>query len=206
MTRERVPPPQGPACLSLPYPSSQKGGTLIAEAVIDLATHLRLLADPDSYRPGHCPGCSHGVLHVHDYRWRLCQLPDVSTVAIVRYRCAGCTGRWQVLPSFIPRHLRFHWPIVEAACAVPDAEPAGPPPSTMRVPSADTVTRWLARLMSCGRVLAQLLASSAVPTLVAVAQALGLEPTRREVVGGLARPFAEVAALVHRLVSGVRLM
>jgi len=153
------------------------------------------------------------VLHVHDYRWRLCQLPGVSTVAIVRYRCVGCTGRWQVLPSFIPRHLRFHWPIVEVACATPGAEPEGPPTTTMRasplttrVPSADTVTRWLARLMSCGRVLAQLLATSAVPTLVAVAQALGLEPTRREVVDGLGRPFAEVAALAHRLVPGVRLM
>ena len=73
-------------------------------------------------------------------------------------------------------------------------------------PSPNTVARWLGRLLSCGRVLAQLLASSAEQALVAVAQGLGLEPTRREVVRGLARPFAEVAALAHRLVPGVRLM
>jgi len=206
MTQKRVPPPQEAACLSRPYPSSQKGGTLIAEAVIDLATHLRLLADPDGYRPEHCPGCGHQVLHVHDYRGRLCQLPGVPTVVIVRYRCAGCCGGWQVLPSFIPRHLWFHWPIVEAACEPPDAEvPSSPAPST-RVPSADTVTRWLRRLTSCGRVLAQLLASSADQTLVTVAQALGLEPTRRELIAGLGLAFAKVAALAQRLVPGVRLM
>jgi hypothetical protein len=164
-----------------------------------------LLADPDGYRPEHCPGCGHGTLHVHDYRWRVCQLPGVPTVPIVRYRCVGCSGGWQVLPSFIPRHLWFHWVIVEGACEMPDAERAGPPPMA-RPPSQDTVARWLGRLLSCGRVLAQLLASSAEQTLVAVAQELGLEPTRRGVVDGLDRRFAEVAALAHRLIPGVRLM
>ena len=57
MTRERVPPPQEAACLSRPYPSSQKGGTLIAEDVGDLLTHRRRLAAPDGYRPEHCLGC-----------------------------------------------------------------------------------------------------------------------------------------------------
>lgn len=205
MTRKRVPPPREAACLSQPYPSSQKGGTVIAEFVLDLLTHRRLLADPDGYRPEHCPGCGHGVLHVHDYRSRLCQEPGVPTVAIVRHRCVGCGGQWQVLPAFIARHLHFHWVLLMAACAMADAEAPETPPTT-RVPSADTVTRWLRRLASCGRALAQLLASSAESTLVAVAQALGLEPTRREVVDALGRPFAEVAALAHRLVPGVRLM
>lgn len=206
MTQKRVPPPREAGCLSQPYPSSQKGGTLVAESVTDLATHLRLLADPDGYRPQHCPGCGHGVLHVHDYRARLCQLPGVPVVFIVRYRCVGCTGRFQVLPSFIPRHLWFHWTTVEAACELPEMEPAVPPTPTTRTPSADTVARWLGRLMSCGRVLVQLLASSAEQTLVAVAQRLGLEPTRREVVHGLGRPLSEIAALAHRLMPGVRLM
>ncbi len=208
MTHQRVPPPREAACLSQPYPSSQKGGTLIAESVGDLATHLRLLAAPDGYRPEHCPGCGHGVLHVHDYRWRVCQLPGVPTVPIVRYRCVGCDGGWQVLPAFIPRHLWYHWPIVEAACEVPASEPLRPCPSPpmARAPSSDTVAGWLGRLRSCGRVLVQLLASSAERTLVAVAGKLGLEPTRREVVDGLGRPLAEVAALAHRLVPGVRLM
>jgi len=206
MTRKRIPLPQEAACLSRPCPSSQKGGTLIAEAVVDLATHLRLLADPDGYRPAHCAGCGHGVLHVHDYRSRVCQLPGVPTLAIVRYRCVGCEGRWQVLPAFIARHLHFLWVFVAATCAMAHDEPAAPTPPTARAPSADTVTRWLRRLMSCGRVLAQLLASSAEPMLVGVAQALGLGSTRREVVDALGRSFAEVAALAHRLVPGVRLM
>ncbi len=206
MTHQRVPLPRETACLSRPYSSSQKGGTLVAESVGDLATHLRRLAAPDGYRPEHCPGRGHGVLHVHDYRWRVCQLPLVPTVSIVRYRCAGCGARWQVLPAFIPRHLWFHWPIVEAACEAPDSAPSCPSPPLARAPSSDTVARWLGRLLSCGRMLAQLLASSAEQTLVAVAHELGLEPTRGEVVGGLERPFAEVAALAHRLVPGVRLM
>ncbi len=206
MTQKRVPPPQEAACLSQPNPSSQKGGTLIAEAIVELATHLRLLADPDGYRPQHCPGCGHGVLHVHDYRFRVCQLPGVPTVPIVRYRCVDCGARWQVLPSFIPRQLWFHWALVEAACESSDSESAGPRPPMTRAPSADTVTRWLGRLVSCGRVLAQLLASSAEQTLMAVALGLDLGPTRREVVDGLARPFAQVAALAHRLMPGVRLM
>ncbi|MBN4059046.1 hypothetical protein JYT22_00160 [Endomicrobium sp. AH-315-J14] len=183
---------------------------MIAESVGDLATHLQHLADPDSYRPQHCSGCGHGVLHVHDYRWRVCQLPDVLSVCVVRYRCVGCEARWQVLPAFIPRHLWFHWPSVEAACEVPDSEPFRPSPSPIppmaRAPSRDTVARWIGRLLSCGRVLAQVLASSAERRLVAVAQKLGLEPIRREVVAGLERPLAEVAALAHRLVPGVRLM
>ena len=54
--------------------------------------------------------------------------------------------------------------------------------------------------------LVQVLASSAEQTLVAVAHELGLEPTRREVLAGLDRSFAVVAALAHRLVPGVRLM
>ena len=178
---------------------------MIAESVSDLASHSQRLADPDGYRPEHCPGCGGGELQVHDYRWRVCQLPGVPTVCVVRYRCVGCDGRRQVLPAFIPRHLWFHWPIVEATCEVPDSAPRPSPPMA-RAPSSSTEARWLARLASRGRVLAQLLASSAERALVAVARKLGLEPTRREVVRELGRPFAEVAALAHRLVPGMRLM
>lgn len=207
MTRKRVPPPQEAECLSRPYPSSQKGGTLVAEDVHDLLTHRLRLADPDGYRPIDCPSCGHGVLHVHDYRCRVCQEPGVPTVRIVRYRCKGCGGRWQVLPAFIPRHLHFHWLIVESCSREALDEPAqSPSPTRARAPSGDTLRRWVARLVSCGRMLAQLLATSAESTLVTAAQALGLEPTRHEVVEGLGRSFAQVAAFVHRLLPGVRLM
>jgi hypothetical protein len=63
-------PPHPPACLERPYPSSQKGGTLIAEQVRDLEAHLEQVSDPDGYRPARCPHCGHGVLHAHDHRAR----------------------------------------------------------------------------------------------------------------------------------------
>ena len=47
-------------------PSSQKGGTIIAEDVTDRATHDRRIRDPDGYRPAFCPNCGERTLHVHD--------------------------------------------------------------------------------------------------------------------------------------------
>ena len=67
-SRSLSPPPE--ACLCRPYPSSQKGGTLIAEDVHDLATHELRLADPESYRPSGCPRCG-AALHIHDLRPRV---------------------------------------------------------------------------------------------------------------------------------------
>ena len=203
MTQSRVPPPREPLCLSRPYRSSQKGGTLIAELVLDLAEHLRRLADPDSYRPSECPSCEGSCLHVHDYRTRVCQAPGVPAVGVVRYRCVDCKGRWQVLPAFIARHLWYHWPIVADAC-VQSVEQAAAP--LQQTPSERTVKRWLGRLFSSARVLVQLLATSAEAKLVAVAQHVGLDPTRWELLDTLARPLAAVAALTHRLMPGVRLM
>jgi len=203
MTHQRVPPPREADCLSRPYPSSQKGGTVIAEAVTDLATHLQVLADPDGYRPDRCPGCGFWMLHAHDYRTRVCQQPGTPEVTIRRYRCPVCTGCWQVLPAFIPRHLWYHWPLVEEGCG---EVPSQPVPERAHRPSKWTRQRWLARLWSDALVLTQVLATSAEATLVAAAQAAGLVATRLEVVYALDRSFAEVAGLVHRLVPGIRLM
>ena len=50
----RVPPPPAPLCLERPYPSSQKGGTLIAADVLDLDSHARRICISDSYRPAAC--------------------------------------------------------------------------------------------------------------------------------------------------------
>ena len=163
MTQPRVPPPREPVCLSWPYPSSQKGGTLIAESVLDLAVHLRRLADPDCYRPSECPSCKGSCLHVHDYRTRACQFVVALVVMVVRYRCVGCGGRWQVLPAFIARHLWYHWSIVEDSCGR-DAEQATAP--MHRTPSERTRQRWFLRLCSSARVLVQLLATSAEAKLV----------------------------------------
>jgi len=48
---QRPAPPPPPRYLEQCYPSSQKGGTLVAEDVTDLETHARRLCTPDGYRP-----------------------------------------------------------------------------------------------------------------------------------------------------------
>ena len=217
MTQNRVSPPHPPACLVRPYPSSQKGGTLIAEDVLDRAEHEMRLADPDRYRPEHCPGCGHGVLHVHDYRTRcLCAEPDKPEIRILRFRCPppGCSARWQVLPAFVARHLWRSWPVVGTALnersKTEASEPALPctPPMATRPPPvpARTRRRWKARLDSLARMLVQVLASSGDAALETVARGLGLDATRREWVIAMNRSLAALAALVHRLVPGIRLI
>ncbi len=68
MSQDRLPPPGQEVCLVRLRPSSQKGGTIIAEDVTDRATHDRRICDPDGYRPAFCPNCGERTLHVHDYR------------------------------------------------------------------------------------------------------------------------------------------
>ena len=72
MSHDRLfPPPRSEACLVRRRPSSQKGGTIIAEDVTDRATHDRRICDPDGYRPAFCPNCGERTLHVHDDRDRI---------------------------------------------------------------------------------------------------------------------------------------
>jgi len=103
-----------------------QGGTCIAEHVQDLATHLRLLADPDGYRPERCGCCLGRVLHVHDYPERtLFGEPGLSPVIrILRFICASpsCRATWRILPAFVARHLWRVWQTVERT-----TQPAKPP-------------------------------------------------------------------------------
>lgn len=217
MTQNRVSPPHPPACLVRPYPSSQKGGTLIAEDVLDRAEHEARLADRDGYRPEYCPGCAHDVLHMHDYRTRCLRAePDQPVISVIRFRCPppGCSARWQVLPAFVARHLWRSWSVVGTTLARPSeteaSEPALPCSQTMatRPPAvpARTRRRWKARLDSLARMLVQVLASSGDVGLETVARRLGLDATRREWVIAMNRSLAALAALVHRLVPGIRLI
>jgi hypothetical protein len=189
-------------------PSSQKGGTLIAEDVTDLETHRRRLCDPDGCRPDRCPSCRHEVLHVHGYRERLL-VADRSTpwVAIAVYSCIGCGGTWRILPRFVARHLWRSWRTVEASATAKTS-------ACKPVVAARTVRRWRERLASSARLLVQIFATSGRTRLETVAQTAGLCVTRGEfacayaatVALAITYRFAEVAALVHRLCSGVRLM
>lgn len=208
---QRPAPPPPPRYLEQCYPSSQKGGTLIAEDVTDLKTHERRLGDPDGYRPARCPRCGHGVLHVHDYRERhlLAEQPKHShsdsagpRITVVRHRCtaAECGARWLLLPALLARHRWRRWQVVEVAALERRRPPDWPPvpPRTRR--------RWRARLRMGGRMLTQVLAASALPALEAVAQRLGLTATRLDLVLALALPLCAAAALLHRLAPGLRLL
>ena len=103
MTDHRSPPPAPEVCLCRPYPSSQKGGTLIADDVHDLAAHERRLEAPAAYRPARCPRCGE-ALHVHDLRVRVLRGEAYGATEVLRFRCADrarCGAAWQVLPAFL---------------------------------------------------------------------------------------------------------
>jgi len=195
------------------YSSSQKGGTLIAEEVMDRATHERRLRTPDGYRPPWCAACGHGVLHVHDYPERkLFAEPldlehPAAAVRIVRHECAACGATWRTLPAFLARHLWRSWPVVEAVTIEKSSR-------TMPEVSERTIRRWAARLASAAAQLVQILATSAKAALERIASAVGLNATREELVlehgaatgGRRGRKLSDLAALIHRMVPGVRLM
>jgi hypothetical protein len=212
MSQERLPPPDPEASLVRVRPSTQKGGTIIAEDVLDHATHERRICDPDAYRPPFCPTCRARVLHVHDYRERVLRAePDGPMATIVRHACVGCRAIWQVLPAFIARHLWRTWRVVTHTLTADDErladEPARPWPS---VP-ARTARRWRARWQRPARTLGQILAASGAAAWAALASALRSDATCADLVLAYAaiertQPVAALAALVYRLHPKVRLM
>jgi hypothetical protein len=171
---------------------------LIAEDVCDLTAHQQRLTEPDGYRPRRCPRCDGRRLHAHDFRERhLRGDPQAPRITIRRYRCAGCGGCWQILPRLVARWLWRSWPVVEQA--------VGLVVSVVVVPE-QTVRRWRERLASEARSVVQALAASAQPALERVAAAVGLHAARRTLVEHSGQSLAGLAALVHRLLPGVRLM
>lgn len=215
MSHDRLPPPGHEACLVRRRPSSQKGGTILAEDVTDRATHDRRICDPDGYRPAFCPNCGERTLHVHDYRERILRAEPGEPVArVVRHECVGCQAIWQILPAFIARHLWRTWNVVEHTLTG-----AEPPPATLptrrwpRVPER-TRRRWQARWLRPAQCLAQVLATCGEAAWAALAA--GLAPAARcadlvaAYAGARAAPtgqlLASVAALVYRLQPRVRLM
>lgn len=212
-----LPPPDPESCLITSRVSRHKGGTLIDEDVRDLDTHTQRVCDPDGYRPASCPRCGYDVLHVHSYRERKPRgevgMPPV--VVIVQYICssAGCGATWRILPLFLARHLWRTWTTVERVVGLDErvVEPAAAP--VVPIP-ARTRRRWRARLAATARVLVVLLAVSGGAVLEGLAMRLGLDATRRDLavahaeLAGLAagERLSALAALVHRLERGIRLM
>jgi len=209
MTDIRSLSPAPAACLFRPYTSSQKGGTLIAEDVHDLATHELRLADPDAYRPSACPRCA-AALHIHDLRARVLHGEPHRATEVIRFRCADrarCGAAWQILPAFLARWLWGSWSRISEALA------AG---SSSRVP-ARTRRRWRARLASSARQVVAILSTATDGLWARIAMAVGLDARRTDLVqsytaqrsSGSATPgdsWAELAGAIHRLSPGVRLM
>lgn len=213
MTDHRPPPPEPARCLTLSRVSSYKGGTVIAEDVLDLPSHLRRLTDPDAYRPCECSRCGGRVLHVHDRPERTPRgepsLPPL--IPIVRYICAAasCRATWRILPAFLARHLWRVWLTVERTMATR----APPPPAPAAIPRR-TERRWRERFASLAAQLVVLLATSGGTLFEAIAMRAGLESARCVLVDVHAqmtlappgRRLADLAAVVHRLERGIRLM
>lgn len=213
MSQERLPPPEPEACLVRLRSSSQKGGTIVAEDVTDLATHDRRLCDPDGYRPRFCPNCLETTLHVHDYRERVLRAePGRPVASIVRHVCVSCAAVWQTLPRFIARNLWRTWRVVERALT----GSAAPADENRRWPAVPERTRrrWRGRWLRPARLIAQVLASCGEAAWAAVAAGVGPAATCAELVAAYARAtmtaagnlLAAVAALIYRLQPKVRLM
>ena len=213
MYPERATPPALDRCLVSSYTSrgraGQKGGTLIDETVLDLATHEARMKDPASYRPAECR-CGCDRLHLHDLRDRQARGTAASSggfavVTVVVFLCARCSATWRVLPAFLARCLWRTWAVV-AAVVFGQRRPDEP------VVPRRTRQRWRARLGQAAGAATQVLACSGDATLRAVAQRVGLEACRHELVAAFAAVFAgavplsSLAELLHRLAPGIRLM
>ena len=202
MDPEWAAPPAAETCLvSSDASRGRKGGTIIDERVLELSMHETMMKNPASYRPAECRcGCSR--LHLHDRRERRALGAGGTVVTVVIFLCAKCFATWRVLPAFLARCLWRSWEVVERALF---SERRSPVP-------ARTVQRWHARLAQAALAATQAMAASGAPTLREVAQRVGLEASRGELVKAYAEATATssllvpLAALLHRLSPGLRLM
>jgi hypothetical protein len=215
VTDHRSPPPTAEECLVRTYASRNvRGGTQIAEDVMDLVVHESRVRT-GAYRPPRCVPCG-GPLHIHDYRARILPGSEARATDVVRFRCADratCGAVVQVLPAFIARHLWRTWATVASAVCHTEASGGSPPPLPAQVP-ARTTSRWRARLRASAAALIVALATTSLGRLLA--EDVGLGGTRADVVDragaaldALRSPshvFASLAALLHRSAPGIRLM
>lgn len=205
MSANTLAPPQPPKCLTRSYLSRDiKGGTIIAEDVLDLHEHRRRLLDPDSYRPQHCRNCGGQKNHAHCFRERILRQADPRlpplVVPIRLFSCASCGGVFTVLPAFIARHLWRAWKTVESVAKGKENAPK------------TTMARWFSRLESDASQLVQVFTAKLQS---AVTEALmRVRPSVRALFVDVIKPFlrasscgfAQLAAWIHRLAPGVRLM
>ncbi len=205
MSADTLPPPQPPECLRRSYASRKiKGGTLIAEDVLDLREHEERLLDPDRYRPHACGNCARDKIHAHCFRERILREADPRQapviVAIRLFCCASCGAVFTILPAFIARHLWRAWKTVEGVAGGEEMAPKR------------TMARWLSRLQSNASQLVQVFTASVQGA--ASDALLRCQPSARRAFIAVVKPFlgarscvfACIASWIHRLEAGVRLM
>jgi len=191
-------------CLRKAVPSKQKGGTVVAEQIVDEEAHARALENPDLVRPAECPHCHRSRPQVHDRRPRVLRGTHGTrkVIQILRFRCGACRAVIRVLPAFVCRFLHRTWATVAAALrdAEKGSQRAGQPLSHT------TVSRWRARFNARDQVLTVLLGASFFPPLVRMAEKLGLHATRRDIAVAFGPTrLHHLDALVHRIQPGFRL-
>jgi hypothetical protein len=185
------------------YPSSVKGGTVIAADVHDREEHERRLIDPETYRPPPCRLCSRR-LHGHGTRPRM---PCGETpIDLRRYRCPSCGGVVQVLPGFLARNLWRTWATVEAICV------ARPVRRLLMAVALRTQRRWRARLLRPALLLLLVLGALRLPALTEMVAQIGLDATRSALLtaflprAGALGACASLAILLNRSRPGLRVM
>ena len=199
------PAAMAPTCLDHAYPLIQRGRTLIAAEVCSLVEHRRRLSDPDGYRPRDCPFCGHGRLHVHDYRTRVLRADlELPMMRIVRYRCVACRGTFRVLPVFLARHLWRSYSTLEQETI------AEHPSKNRPVVPYRTAHRWRSRLAcQLGDIYGALVGDKEVAVLGLSKDMRRMElvvaNAERKALTGASRLY-ELAALVHQMVPGLRLL
>lgn len=198
-----LPPP--PACLTRSYSSRGiKGGTVIAEKILERSRHEELLLDPDGYREvvAPCASCGGKHLHAHCFRTRSlrprAREAPVAVVTIRLYLCASCRAVFTVLPGFIARHLWRAW---ETVSSVVEGGASA---------AKTTAWRWRARLRCDAAQLVQFFMAS-VTGKIKRRLARRRPFTRGDFLQALfaaAEPsrFALAALWIHRLERGIRLM
>ena len=197
-------PPPGVFYLDRRDPSSQRGGTKIAGDVMDWEAHLQRVVTPEGYRPERCDQCGGRRLHGHGLRTRVLAGDELGTIDIRRYRCAQCRAVWQVVPGFVARRLWRRWDVVEDGLG--EKRRVGRP----EVPGR-TRRRWRARLRSDGRRVRHVLSVTQRPELEAVVRRVPVECTRGGVLAAYREhapcsALRELAALLHRVTPGLRMM
>jgi len=185
------------------YPSSVKGGTVIAADVHDREEHAQRLLDPETYRPPPCHLCGRR-LHGHGTRPR--QPCGETPVDLRRYRCASCGGVVQVLPGFLARNFWRTWATVEAICVAP------PVRRLLVTVAGRTQRRWRARLRQSALMLLQVLSWLRLSQLTEMVARIGLDATRGALLtaflplAGVLGACASLAILLNRSRPGLRVM